>query len=278
MFYGLGAIREIIAIGERADNSFTNVNTIGMMSANALVIMFYRLINKKFSSIIVLSVPCALMVLASGSRKAFVTVFLGIIALLLFRGLRKSQNPVKVFIRIVLGLIFVVASWRMLLSLQIMQSLINPMTRMINYFILGETTDSSVMHRMDFITMGLQQFVNTPLFGIGIGNSAILIGKDTYLHNNYIELLACGGMLGLLIYYAPYLYLLRNMFKIWRGGNEKDDLCLVLLTLILLMDFGQVSYFSKETYFYLILFFVYVKERLKNSPKEVISEDYTDVK
>ena len=71
-YYGLDTIRSLIAAGDRIDNEFTNVNAIGMMAAYSLIITFSKIINKHFSISLIFSVPALLMVIASGSRKAFI--------------------------------------------------------------------------------------------------------------------------------------------------------------------------------------------------------------
>lgn len=259
MTYGLSTIREIVEAGERAQNSFANINTIGMMSATALVIAFSRLVNRKYSLNMILSLPCLLMVIASGSRKAFTLLNAGIIMLLFLKVVRNNRNFAMVIIRVAFTAVLVVVVGRMIISLPIMKSVVDPMTRMLNYFTGSGRTDESVRGRMSFIPLAMQQFVKTPLFGMGIGNSSILIGRDTYLHNNYIEMLACGGIIGFLVYYAPFIYSAKNMLQLRRVEAEESDLCLVLLILFLIMDFGQVSYFSKDTYFYLMIFLTNVK-------------------
>lgn len=257
--YGRELISAIILSGARAENSFANINAIGVMSAFSVVIFFSRLIRKQISLSMLLAVPCFIMVVVSGSRKAFAALVLGIVMLLLIRGMAKSRNPFHTLIRVLLVCVAIFFLGRALLTLPLFKPLMMPMTRLFNYFTGAGDTDESVRRRMKFVELGLQQFKSTPLFGMGIGNSSLLIGRDTYLHNNYIELLACGGLAGTLLYYAPYLYLIKYMIRYRRIKNEESAICLVLLLLILVMDFGQVSYFSKDTYFYLMLFFTQIR-------------------
>ena len=257
--YGFSTIRSIISMGDRAGNSFSNINTIGMMSAISVLIVFFRLLNKKFSLTMLLAAPCVLMVIASGSRKAFSLILAGIMMLVILQAVKKSRSPGTALLKVVIAIVLFAIIARIVLSLPFMKSLTEPLRRLMNYFTGEGASDESVRRRMKYISLGLHQFLQTPILGIGIGNSALLIGRASYLHNNYVELLACGGVVGFLIYYAPYAYLTRCMIHYrWVEQEENNTFCFVLLLLILLMDFGQVSYFSKETYFYLLILFTHV--------------------
>ena len=82
----------------------------------------------------------------------------------------------------------------------------------------------------------------------------LFYGNAHYLHNNYMEMLACGGIVGFLIHYWIYVYLLRVYIKNFKHHEKEFNICFVLLIFKLIMDIGAVSYYSKTTYFYLLLF------------------------
>ena len=108
---------------------------------------------------------------------------------------------------------------------------------------------------------------------IGIANANIYTlanyNNDHYLHNNYIELLACGGLTGFIIYYSVWLYVFVTFLKYRKYRDMVYDICLVLLIIHLVMDYGSVSYYSKETYFYLLIFWMeadVLKRRCYSAP------------
>ena len=134
-----------------------------------------------------------------------------------------------------------------------MKSVVSRMDIFLDMFSSGGTSDYSTLNRLEFIRIGIGQFIKTPILGIGIGNSPVIIGRETYLHSNYVELLACGGLLGTIVYYAPYFYLLKRFLRV----REKDYSIKVAITMLitqLILDMAQVTYFSKETYIFLMLY------------------------
>ena len=82
------------------------------------------------------------------------------------------------------------------------------------------------------------------------------INRSTYLHNNYIELLACGGIVGTALYYVPRLALLRDFWSSRFLRNRQAIACLTILLLLLIMDYGAVAYSEKMQYLYLLMLFV----------------------
>ena len=258
-YYGLDTIRSLIAAGDRIDNEFTNVNAIGMMAAYSLIITFSKIINKHFSISLIFSVPALLMVIASGSRKAFIILLFGIFFVYMTRSISQSTNPAETILKFVLvcivGVLAVMAIWSILAFRPVTERLLQTL----NQFTGQGRVDESTMRRAWFIEIGLEQFFKTPIQGIGIGNSLFIIGRDTYLHNNYIEILACGGILGIVTFYSSYLCCFKRLMSGMKKYDEITVLCVTFFILQLLMDFMQVSYFAKDTYFYFMIFFLQVK-------------------
>ena len=271
-FYGLARIRALVAAGDRIDNAFTNVNAIGMMAAYSLVITFSKIINKHLTWSLILSLPALLMVVASGSRQAFIVLVVGSFCVYFVKTLSKSKNPVETIFKFVVvcfvGIAFIGIVW----TIPVFKPITERMIQTINQFTGNGIVDESTLRRANFIHIGLDQFLKTPLLGIGIGNSLFLIGRNTYLHNNYVELLACGGIVGSICFYLNYIYCLKRLLRGLKKYDEVSVLCCIFLVLQLIMDFMQVSYFSKDTYFYFMIFFLQAK-RVKTAT--LSSSNYT---
>ena len=119
-----------------------------------------------------------------------------------------------------------------------------------------------MIQRELYIQAGWKQFLKTPILGIGIGNTSQITmaatGHSTYLHNNFIELLASGGIIGFGIYYGIILYLIIKLIPFALKKESVSDACLIVLIVHTIADYGTVSYYTKGTYFILVLCFLQV--------------------
>lgn len=269
LFYGLDTIRATLAIGERLDNSFANINSIAMASSISLVLTIYKLFFYKFSISSIISIFEIILIAASESRKALFIVLMGVVLVLLFRF--SSRNLLKTLLRYLAIAVALIGLLYLVFQLPIFSGILERTDGLIA-LITGEgEVDHSAWLRQQYIIAGFDQFRETPIFGIGIANSnyitVTVAGLSTYLHNNFIELLACGGIIGFLIYYSMFLW---PLYKMWKG-RKQGDFCtsavIILLVILLVIDYGAVSYYSKSTYFYFMIFFLQVDLLSRNSKR-----------
>ena len=134
------------------------------------------------------------------------------------------------------------------------------MDSMLAYFTGEGKADNSTVIRNQMAQLGLEWFVKYPIFGVGIGSPHILSGKylafDTYLHNNYLEMLCGGGIVGFILYYGAYVYLFVKLFKYRNIDKECVGIGFVWMILMMIMDYGMVSYYTKEQWLYLMIHFL----------------------
>ncbi len=258
-FYGLSNIRRIVVLGSRLGNEFANINAIGTMAALSILITLTKIIDKKYSVSIIFAIPAALMVIATGSKKAILQIAIGIIIAVVLQVNSEEGKIQKKIAKLIIGLATLFILLVVVSELDFMKSIMYRMDIFLDMFSSSGTSDYSTLHRMEFIRIGLEQFVKTPIFGIGIGNSPVIIGHDTYLHSNYVELLACGGLVGAIVYYAPYIYLLKRFLQV-KEKSYSLRVAIVLLITQVLLDVAQVTYFSKETYIFLMLYCMCLNE------------------
>lgn len=261
-YYGFNNIINFITNSKRLNNDFNNVNIIGMLLSISVVITFYYLITQKFSLYMLLTIPELLIIAATESRKAFVLLVLGIIMVFLFiyQNKLKGKNLLKTILYIFITLLIVIY----LEDLGIFSGVLDRMQGLFGLITGKGEIDLSAKRRGDLINLGLNIFINNPILGIGIGNPHIIVNryfdKDYYLHNNYVELLAGGGIVGFLIYYSMHFYLLYSFLKRSKMNYYGDKIIIILILLQLIMDFGVVSYYDKITYIYLMLYFLQLEK------------------
>ena len=110
--------------------------------------------------------------------------------------------------------------------------------------------DSSYRTRTEMIQQGLQLWQQSPLFGNGLDAFGGLSGQGTYAHNNYVELLCDIGLTGTLLFYALYVQVLIR--ATWAPRTLRLY-CQIFILMLLLADFGYVSYKSKHSIMILML-------------------------
>ena len=273
--YGITTIRLTLEAEERVGNSFANINSIAMLAAISLVLSVFNLAYYKFTWTILFSVPEIIMIAASGSRKSLIILGLGIVLVLLYR--YKNRNIVKtiLFYSLLATILFVAIHF--LSALPMFAGINERMKGLIAIFTGTGEVEHSAWLRQQYMLAGLEQFKKTPILGVGIANSNYILrplfGKDTYLHNNFVELLACGGVIGFGIYYYVMLWPLYKIWKNWKFGDSATIAVIILIFVLLLMDYGMVSYYSKGTYFYFMVFYLQVKILLRNAHASVLDKN-----
>lgn len=265
--YGWGGIARLIVNSTRMDNELLNANSLGMCAAYAIVIDMHYAIYDRWKPHNVLMIPALIVLAASGSRKAIVILVIGVFGVYVLKNtnnkkILKNIGRFLLILVVAIGLIFLLS--RLPFFTTIRQRMLN----LISLLMGNETRRSSdAWIRLAYVRLGMQLFREHPILGIGIANANIYTsayyGHNHYLHNNYVELLACGGSVGFLIYYSVWAWLLSTFIKCRRQRSREYDICLILLLIHLVMDYGAVSYYSKLTYYMLLLFWMEARKLLQ---------------
>ncbi len=269
--YGPKGILRLLSDSTRLSNSMLNANTLGMCAAYSIVINLHFILYGKLRLRDVLMIPALIMLVVSGSRKAIVIVVAGAFGIFVLRNTYNRDSFKKmckvISISVVAVLLIVILS-----RLPFFATITRRMMNLISLLQGNETRGtSSAWIRLAYNRLGMQLFKAHPVLGIGIANANIYTelyyGHNHYLHNNFIEILACGGSVGFLIYYSVWMYLLVVFWRNRKHRDRKFDICLILLLINLVMDYGAVSYYDKTTYFFLLLYWM-EKDNLIHRKKE----------
>lgn len=257
-FFGFSGIMSFINSGIRMENTIANANDIGMIASISSIILLYYFFNIERKIIYpLLAVVNFLVVAACGSRKALILICLGIIFLFLSRV--RTKNILKKIFGIIIVVFIGMLVIKVVLSLSIFDSINERMEGLVAFITGNGSVDSSTLKRYKLVEEGIAAFMSHPILGVGIGNARYYCSMGyTYLHNNYVELLACGGIVGFIIYYMPYMYLISQFYKNRAYLNEYSIMILFILSGVIMMDYGSVSYYSKSTYFFLMVCFLHL--------------------
>jgi O-antigen ligase len=267
-----GGLQELIKVFSGVN--ILHVDMLGLIvGANifsiALIVSFfisiYYYIVSKNKLYILYSILFFAMMILSGSRKVYLSLFI-VVLWFLITNFRKIKPRTILFVVLIsaLGFIFLVSS-------DLFSYSINRFRGFINLFIGGEDVDISTLVRIEMIQEGFSAFSRRPLVGYGFGYieeilTPRFLGFSSYLHNNYIELLVSVGLLGFICFYYMYF----SFFKKLRKINEiSKPLYLIFIIVLLSTDLAMATYRLKITFLIIPFIDSYIRINLKNKRKEV---------
>lgn len=244
-----------------------NGNTIGIMMAFGVLISLL-LISKEETRLkkiryIIIIVVSTLIVILTGSRKALFFVVFGYVA---FTGLSSKSNRILLMTKII---IILALGYQLIMNIPLFYSILGVRIEGLFSIVTGlGAVDSSTELRIEYIDYGLSWFMDKPIFGYGLDNYRVLlyraIGKGTYSHNNYIELLVGVGVIGTIIYYYAFGYVLVNARKLLKASKEPMTyLIVVIMVAILISQYGFVTYYDFMVNLIICISFIVVRTKLK---------------
>lgn len=275
VFYGFDfLLSSTLSASMRLENEFANVNSIGMAVAMSLFLQVCEWAYGRFRLwTLIPFIPTVIVVAASQSRKAMVFCIVGVFIVFIIKNIGKKK--VLNLLKLVIGILLIIAIIYVLAKLSIFTGISERFETLYNSLTGEGKADSSSIIRSSMNKLGIEWWKKYPIAGIGMSNTHIIAAQelnfDAYLHNNYVELLCGGGVIGFLLYYAMHAYLAFSLLKYRKVDEKYFAICFSWLIIMLIMDYGRVSYSSKMQWFYLMVQFVNV-ECLKHKYKEKFNE------
>lgn len=227
--------------GRISMSASTNPNTLGICMVIGVFCVLYKMKLEKilpnllcFSTILLF----LYVIILTGSRKSLLSVAIILVCWLVF--VRKDlfkytkKHSAKKTILFVLGV--VVGGYIIFLVLVDSPLLI----RLQQLFEIGDDS------RVNMYKQAFALFKQNPIVGIGMNNFRSFYG--TYSHSTYSEVLACTGMVGTVLYFTPYLLLIKKIFLLSKNNNLNvakgaKQLGALLIMLIFLAT-GVIHFYS----------------------------------
>lgn len=276
MFYGVDKLLKAGTDSSlRTGNEFANVNSIAICCALSVMIQANEVFEKRNRWTCVFLIPTIIVIGATQSKKALIFLIIGVFSAFIVKN--QNESSIKKVFKTILGCIIAFVLIYYLLQLDIFSGIKERMETMFNSFSGKGKVDRSTLEREQLIEAGWKEFIEHPIGGIGISNSYFItlqfLGKKTYLHNNFVELLSCGGIFAFVFYYAMYAYLFYSLWKYRKADKKQAMFFAIWLLIMLALDYGNVSYYSKDQNYYLMIHFVNV-ENLKRKASVEQSESF----
>lgn len=241
--YGFQYFISQILAGNRIGDEFLQLNKLAMNCAIIFIISLNLLLYKKKKVYIIPMIMMLFLMLGAESRRAFlVLIICSVLSYILY--IKEETRSRKKIVKIIIGITIIFITVHLFNNSALFKSLNNRFEEFQN-------TESQDTLREKYLEYGYQSFLEHPILGLGSGNSHIITlaaaGKKTYLHNNYMEMLVNLGIVGFLIYYFIYAYLIKSLISTGVDDIE-TKIMLIILVGQLISDFGVTSYSYKFTY------------------------------
>ncbi len=274
LFFGIDSFNDILTTSSRLNSDYLNQNTLGMLSAFTIIINLYFILYYKEGKLaFVFAIISMIVIAAAGSRKSILELGMGIFLLIIMR-FYSGRNAFKSLVKIIISLAIVIIIGYFILRMPMFDFVNTRLENVIHQLTGTGNTDYSVRSRALLNELGINIFLKHPFIGIGIDCARIpafqVTGEDWYLHNNYIELLADGGIVGFCLFYSIYAIIFVKFIKYKKYRDAEYDISLILMVVQFILGYAYVSYYSRETYFYLLLYFL-ESEILKNKQAKYVS-------
>lgn len=228
----------LLDFSSRLGTYFNNQNEIGLFFFVGFIVSTYLALFYKFKfelAYLSLSLLFAYLCLLTGSKTSLLAIFISLILLIFFRF---KNNKIVLFSP--LG--GIIALTVVLLFLPFMETTRHKIAMIFETIFMGKIGDDySPLFRLTYIKNSFHLGTKHLLVGYGENGFAIYSGVNTYAHSQYGELLVSSGIIGLMLYYFPIMYLLvKAFFK-----KQKPHFSIVFIIVLLVMNISSISYYNK---------------------------------
>jgi O-antigen ligase len=188
--------------------------------------------------------------LISGSKK---TLFLIICAFIWYGFLGGKSKKIKLtsFVRgAVITSVVILGVYVIVMTVPFFYDIIGiRIEEMFDYY-NGGYGDSSTRSRDELVQIGMDNFYDHPLWGVGINNFRSFNNSFYYSHNDYVELLSGVGLIGCIIAYLPKLYILIRVLLELRREYANY---IFITSEFFILAYGTVSYYKREDWLVLVI-------------------------
>lgn len=240
-----------IVLGSR-DNS----NTIGLILFFGIASELL-LIKDNIKSLIINLVLITLnliTIVLTGSRKALLA---GVILIFVwfFFVMRPRVRKFGLFGKAIFYAIILAAIYGVVYYMQNMYVNTIMYSRFINV-----SGDHSFRERLSFYSEGWKMFLSSPLWGVGYKQFEAYSVRHTYSHSTYIELIACTGLIGVFLFFAPIILSIKTYIRNLKCAVDKN--CVLwgfILLIIFFLGFTVIWQYDLMTMMFISMFFSFVR-------------------
>lgn len=225
-----------------------NANEMGFLTECAEMMAFYKAYNKNNKKYYILFLFFMFFTILTSSRKATAVALIAPVLIVMLTTRKKNK-----FLTLIIMLLAVVGVGYLIMTNEQLYHVIGQrFNSMLNYY--SEDTirsDGSLATRNYFIEIAKGLFAESPILGKGMNTFANIVDLEyglfkAYAHNNYWQVLSELGIIGFIIYYSMYAFLVIKLAKnIIINKSKISIIFLSFMVLLMLTEWGMVTVNSK---------------------------------
>lgn len=230
-----------------------NANVVGLELAIAVLSVVFLIKEKYIHSrkyLILLLFFCAGIVI-SGSKKAIIALVVGVAMYKILY----SRNILSTLGRIISLCIVLYIIYYLCMNVNELYEIVGRRFEgMVKAFTLGKNYgDASTFERLTVVEYAIGMWKKNPIWGYGLNSFEQVAPFGIYTHCNYVELLFGVGVLGTVLFYSLYVWMVKNVLKFFRT-NKMFIFMFACIVIFLISDIGYVSY--GDVFYHLIIVFI----------------------
>ena len=247
-----------------------NANDISRIFAFSYLIALYEFLSSKNKLFLISIIWFLLLVILTGSRTGLLIAILGSGLLMFFLYPTKRTRNILLFL-ILFGILYVAVMY-----IPWLYNIAGSRLEVLMNVILGkEVEEASLLSRLGYIKLGWIYFLEKPWTGYGLDCFRLLHNAyETYSHNNYIELLFSGGIIGFSLYYFPIIVIIIKFIMLMRKISNIAKMAFALFLAQVALEYASVTYFERIPI--VILIFTLAAQRLYEIKKDVLRRERPD--
>lgn len=212
--------------------------------------------------------------LLTGSRKCVFSLIAacGIFFVFKEHGKKRIRNAVILTAGII---VLFIAVFSIEPLYRVVGSRLEVMIKQLMGYKITEEESVSLVQRSFYTEYAIRMFTQRPIFGWGANSFVsemrrIEYSNIAYCHNNYLELLATLGVVGLCLYYCMQGRILLKGITAKATVYQKEvTLVIALITANLLNEIFSVLFFDRFTQIVIVLMYILLRETLRSEKQSV---------
>lgn len=223
-----------------------NPNDITVWIDFAAIASFYRAYNDGKKGMYLITALMVLFCALSSSRKGFAASLVGPLMIVFFSFRKRGYS-----FKLILTLALVIGAAVLVMENEFLYSAIGVRYDKLFTYLQGGKVDTSTQLRTFFIDYAKEMFKESPIIGNGVASFSAQVertelGKNAYAHNNYWQILSELGLVGFVLYYSMYGYVICSLIKSYFiRHRDEASLFISTLAMMLMLEMGIVSIDSK---------------------------------